>query len=149
MMEIRLTYPTDEQEQEIVLKTTGRSVPLPAAAFDKQTFLELREIVRGPRAATSGSRCSTTVPIEPARGCAIEPVRQRLCELGSWAARLAESGAGGQSPGLLLGRTAPTVEDIAAIALPVLRHRIIPNHRAVGDRITTDQIIERLLKDAQ
>ena len=48
---------------------------------------------------------------------------------------------------LLLGRTAPTVEDIAAVALPVLRHRISPNHRAVGDRITTDQIIERLVAE--
>jgi MoxR-like ATPase len=44
-----------------------------------------------------------------------------------------------------MGRTAPTVEDVRAVALPVLRHRIIPNHRAVGDSIGTPQIIERLL----
>jgi MoxR-like ATPase len=48
---------------------------------------------------------------------------------------------------LLLGRTAPVADDIAAVALPVLRHRIIVNHRAVGDAIASTQIIEHLLKD--
>ena len=50
---------------------------------------------------------------------------------------------------LLDGRTAPTVEDIRAVALPVLRHRILPNHRAVGDAVTSDAIVERLLRDVK
>ena len=36
---------------------------------------------------------------------------------------------------LLEGRTVPTIEDVRAAAIPVLRHRIIANHRAVGDSI--------------
>ncbi len=150
MMEIRLTYPTDEQEEEIVMKTTGRSVPLPAAAFDKQTFLELREIVRAvpvPQhlAAHAVQLCRSSRP-EDARSSRF------VKDYVSWGAGPRGSQnlvLAAKARALLLGRTAPTVEDIAAIALPVLRHRIIPNHRAVGDRITTDQIIERLLKDAQ
>ena len=44
---------------------------------------------------------------------------------------------------------APTVDDVRSIALPVLRHRLLPNHRAVGDGVNSDQIVERLLKDVK
>jgi MoxR-like ATPase len=46
---------------------------------------------------------------------------------------------------LLDGRTAPTTTDIKTIAVPVLRHRIIVNHRAVGDGVTAEQVVERLV----
>jgi len=48
---------------------------------------------------------------------------------------------------LLDKRTAPTVEDVKAVALPVLRHRILVNHRAVGDNVTSTQIIQKLVAD--
>jgi MoxR-like ATPase len=48
---------------------------------------------------------------------------------------------------LLEGRTAPTVEDIQNVALPVLRHRIIVNHRAVGDGVSVTDVVRRLLDE--
>jgi MoxR-like ATPase len=48
---------------------------------------------------------------------------------------------------LLMGRAAPTAEDVRASALPILRHRIIVNHRAVGDSITSAEVIGRLLEE--
>ena len=39
------------------------------------------------------------------------------------------------------------VEDIQAVALPILRHRIIVNHRAVGDSVTSADLIGALLKN--
>jgi MoxR-like ATPase len=46
---------------------------------------------------------------------------------------------------LLLGRTAPTVADVRTVALPILRHRIIVSHRAVGDSITSEHVLGHLL----
>ena len=46
-----------------------------------------------------------------------------------------------------MGRTAPTFDDVKKVALPVLRHRILINHRAIGDAVTSDAIIERLVKE--
>ena len=46
---------------------------------------------------------------------------------------------------LLNGRLAVMLEDLRAIAPPVLRHRILLNFRAEGDGITTDQVIRALL----
>ena len=49
---------------------------------------------------------------------------------------------------LLDGRTVPTTADIKSIAVPVLRHRIIVNHRAVGDGITAELVVERLVNES-
>ena len=49
---------------------------------------------------------------------------------------------------LLEGRTVPTMGDIRSVAIPILRHRIIVNHRAVGDGVTTETVIRKLLDEA-
>ena len=46
---------------------------------------------------------------------------------------------------LLDGRTAPTEEDVRSVAVPILRHRIIINHRAVGDGVTSEDVVQQLL----
>jgi MoxR-like ATPase len=38
-----------------------------------------------------------------------------------------------------------TLEDIAAVASPVLRHRIVPNFNAEAEGIVVEQIIDKLL----
>ena len=43
--------------------------------------------------------------------------------------------------------TAPIVADVKAVATPVLRHRLVGNHRAIGDGVSTDDIIDRLIKE--
>src|SRR4029077_20441516 len=45
MMEIRIDYPTPEQEEEIVMRTAGVAPTLPKAAFDRATFLQIRDLV--------------------------------------------------------------------------------------------------------
>jgi MoxR-like ATPase len=46
---------------------------------------------------------------------------------------------------LLMGRTAPIQEDLVRVAVPVLRHRIVVNHRAIGDGINSESLIQQLL----
>ncbi len=46
---------------------------------------------------------------------------------------------------LLEGRTTPIVADIHAVALPILRHRIILNHRAIGDGFGIESLVESIL----
>ena len=53
---------------------------------------------------------------------------------------------GGKARALLHGRHHVSTEDIAAVAKPVLRHRLITNFNAEAEGITTDKIIERLLE---
>jgi MoxR-like ATPase len=49
--------------------------------------------------------------------------------------------------GLLDGRYHASFEDIQAVALPALRHRIILNFEAEAENINTDKVVQAILKD--
>lgn len=147
MMEIRIGYPSPEQEEEIVLKTTSGTPPLPESALTREEFLDLRDLV-------------LAVPVaKNVASFAVELCRASRPDDGHPSSFVRDYVAWGAGPrgsqnlvlaakarALLVGRCAPSVEDVRAAALPVLRHRIIVNHRAVGDSITSSQVIDRLLE---
>jgi MoxR-like ATPase len=47
---------------------------------------------------------------------------------------------------LLRGQSSASPDEVRAVALPVLRHRIIPNYNATGEGIGADDIIKNLVK---
>jgi MoxR-like ATPase len=55
---------------------------------------------------------------------------------------------GGKARALMQGRYHVSVDDIQALAKPVLRHRIMRNFHAESERITTDEIVEKLVAAA-
>jgi MoxR-like ATPase len=66
-----------------------------------------------------------------------------------WGAGLRASQAlilAGKARALINGRYHVSVADIQALALAVLRHRIIPNFYAESERVTSDTLVERLLE---
>lgn len=148
MMEIRIGYPTPAQEEEIVSKTVGMTAQLPDAVFDRETFLQLRDLVLAvpvPQnvAAYSVRLCGSSRPNDERAG-------KMTREYVSWGAgpRGAQNLVlAAKAKALLEGRTAPTVADIQSVAVPILRHRIIVNHRAVGDGVTTADVISNLLAE--
>ena len=150
MMEIRISYPTPAHEEEIVMKTTGGSLPMPEPIFDRGTFMQLKELVLSvpvPRhvATYAVKLCGATRPDDP--------------RVHSFAKSYVSWGAGprgsqnlvlaAKAHALLSGRTAPTVDDVRKVALPVLRHRILVNHRAIGDGVSSEGVLERLLKEIE
>src|SRR5438094_8574705 len=147
MMEIRVDYPTPKQEEEIVMRTSGAQPPLPEAAFDREAFLELRDLV-------------WAVPVPPTvaayavklSGCS-RPTDSRASQ---YVQDYVAWGAGprgsqnlvraAKAKALLEGRPAPTIQDVQSLAWPILRHRVLPNHRAIGDGVTADTIVKQLLE---
>ncbi|MFN0052095.1 MAG: AAA family ATPase [Planctomycetales bacterium] len=148
MMEIRISYPTTAHEEEIVMRTTGGAQPMPVALFDRPAFLQLCELVRSvpvPQhvAAYAVRLCSSSRPEFP-------KVNHFAKDYVSWGAGPRGSQnlvQAAKAHALLAGRAAPTPADVQAVALPVLRHRILVNHRAIGDAVTSDHVVARLLKD--
>ncbi|MEX0715503.1 MAG: MoxR family ATPase [Planctomycetaceae bacterium] len=147
MMEIRIEYPTPEQEEDIVLRTTGGATRLPEAAFDRETFLRLRDLVLAvpvPRQVAAYA-VRLVGSSRPGDGAA-----QFTRDYVAWGAgpRGAQNLVLAAKAGALLdGRTTPTIDDIREVAVPVLRHRVIVNHRAVGDGVTVEDLLEYLLKN--
>ncbi|MBI1249383.1 AAA domain-containing protein [bacterium] len=147
MMEIRFSYPTPEQEEEILMKTTSGRTQLPEAALTREEFLELCDLVLAvplPQtvAAYAVRLCGGSRPDQsPSSSLVRDYVAWGAGPRGSQNLVLAA-----KAKALLDGRTAPTEEDIQSVAVPILRHRIILNHRAIGDSITPEQVISSLLK---
>jgi MoxR-like ATPase len=52
---------------------------------------------------------------------------------------------GAKCHAVLHGKYSPDIEDVKAVALPILRHRVVKNYKAEAEGISTDEIIRRLL----
>jgi MoxR-like ATPase len=149
MMEIRIGYPTPDQEEEIVAKTTAGPPKLPPVALSRQQFLRLRDLVLAvplPQNVTSYAvrLCGSSRAEDPRADSYVRDyVLWGAGPRGSQNLVLAA-----KARALLLGRSAPTVEDVRSVALPILRHRIIVNHRAVGDSVTPEHVVRHLLENS-
>jgi len=149
-MEIRIDYPTPQQEEEIVLMTTGGQPPMPTPIMDRAQFVELRQLVSAvpvarPVVRYAVSLCGASRPND-ARAT---PHVKKYVEWGAGPRGSMFLIAAAKARALLHKRTTPIAEDVRSVAYPVLRHRIIPNYLAVGDAVDTTEIIRRLLEQVQ
>src|SRR3954464_8786319 len=130
------------------MQTSGATAKLPEASFDRAAFLELRDLVWA--APVPQSVAAYAVKLCGASRPADSRASQFIKDYVAWGAGPRGSQnlvRAAKAKALLEGRTAPTIEDVRAVAVPILRHRILPNHRAVGDGVNSRQIVDHLLKE--
>ena len=145
---IRVPYPSDEEELEIMKRTAPPdSIPLDKV-LDAESILRIQQVV--PRVPTANHVyryalriMRLTRPEEPGAPSYIK-------ECISWGAgpRAAQNlMLSAKARALLHGRFHVTTEDVRAVAMPVLAHRLVTNFNADSEGITPANIIERLLSD--
>ncbi len=145
MMEIHVGYPSHAQEKEIVLRTTGHETAIEESRLTREAFIGLRSAVLSVPipdhiADFAVSLCAGT---RPGNG---NKMIDDYVAFGAGPRGSQNLVLAAKARSLLEGRTAPILEDLLAVAIPILRHRIIVNHRAIGDGISPTQIIESLTK---
>ena len=129
------------------MKTTAGPPKMPRAALTRVEFLELRNLVLAVPAAENVvsmavRMCGMTRPEDPrATGFVRDYMTWGAGPRGAQNLVLAA-----KARALLEGRTAPIVADLAAVALPILRHRLIVNHRAVGDGVSSVAVVQHVLE---
>lgn len=147
MAKVMVRYPTIEEEMEIARRTTGVERAAAEAVLSPEEILELQHLVR-------------LVPIsEHLIEYAVRLVRATRIgepEADPYATETLTWGAGPRAVQFLLlgakaralmnGRSNVALEDIQALARPVLRHRLIVNYTAESDGITPDDVVDRLLQ---
>ncbi|MFI5381181.1 MAG: AAA family ATPase [Tepidisphaerales bacterium] len=146
MFMVTVNYPKREEELEMLKRTTGAARPAVNRVLDGEKIARMQQLVRRVPVGDHAYNFAldivrTTRPNEPG---ASDFVRHWL----SW-------GAGpragqymilaGKARALMHGRLFVTLDDIEAVAPPVLRHRIVPNFNAEAEGISVEQIVDKVM----
>ena len=148
MFKVFVKYPTFNEEVEIARRTTALALDEPTAVLSGEQILELQRLVR--RVPVSDHVIQYTLALVRQTRIGEPGVPKFIKDWLSWGAgprAVQNLILGGKARALLLGRTHVQTEDIQALALPVLRHRILTNFTAASEGVTSDSVIERLLKE--
>jgi len=148
LFNIVLDYLDADEELEVVNRfTTQMDMPEVHACTTAREILEYQKLVRQVPIAESVNRFAVdlvraTRPNDPQ---APEVVR-RYVQYGASVRATMFITLAAKARALLAGRYHVTREDIAALALPVLRHRVLTNYFAESDSITVDQVLKQLVE---
>jgi MoxR-like ATPase len=150
MFNVVIDYPSAAEEHRILASTTAGDEPAIAAVATAGDIEAMRHLVRDIPAASNIIDYALRLvrasrPAGGAEDAVPAPVRQWV----KWGAGPRAGQAlvlGAKARALLDGRSVAALDDIRAVALPVLRHRILLNFQAEADGVDADQIVARLLE---
>jgi MoxR-like ATPase len=146
MFQVTLDYPSFADEVTIVRNTTGARQPDLAKVMSSEEILYFQDLVR-----------RVPVPdnvLEYAVGL-VQKTRPGTTGAASAATQYLAYGAGPRASqylvlgakchALINGKYSPDIEDVRAMALPVLRHRILRNYKAEAEGMTQEALIKQLM----
>jgi MoxR-like ATPase len=151
MFMIRVGYPTEADELEVVRRTTARQKLNITPVLDAAKVLAIQELVRDvpvPDHVMKYALRLVRATRPPERGSADDrpDFMQKYLRWGAGPRASQYLVLAGKARAVMQGRTHVTTDDIAAVAAPVLRHRILTNFNAESEGVTPDDLIDRLLK---
>ena len=138
-------YPSFEEEVNVVKQTTTDGSSTVNAVISGDDILAYQQVVRRMPVADNvvDYAVNLAASTRPGRDRATAEVNQYL----SWGAGPRASQyliVGAKVNAALNGKYSPDIEDVQAVALPILRHRIVRNYKAEADGITVEALIDRL-----
>ena len=147
MFHVGVGYPTREQEREILTRTTGTYEVELQRMLSGEDILECQRIVR----AVPVPDHVTDYVLDLVRRCRPKepdalPFVRELVEWGPGPRACQMLILGGKVRAVLHGRYHVTVDDIVALARPVLRHRLVATFNAEAEGVTTVDIVGRVLE---
>jgi MoxR-like ATPase len=146
MFNVLVDYPSQEEEEKIVATTTSAYEAKLERVLGAEDILALQKLIRRVPVADHVVRYAVRLARATRGGAGgVELVGKWV----SWGAGPRASQylvLGAKTRAVLLGRFAPGIEDVKAVAPSVLRHRIVTNFTAEAEGIKPERIIAELLK---
>jgi MoxR-like ATPase len=147
LFDVRIGYPTQEDEISILRSTTGAGKVDLKPVLDAQQTLGLQHLTREMAAAEPALRYAASLAraTRPDAPEAPDLVKRYV----RWGAGPRAGQAlilGAKAHALLAGRFAIAPEDIRRVAHPVLRHRVLPNFAAEAEGITAEKLIDDIIQ---
>jgi MoxR-like ATPase len=144
--QLNIGYPTIEEEAEIILRTTGHKNPQPETLLNSAKVLELQDasvdvplpdsVIQSILKLVHSTRPDSEHATADVKNYVAYGAGPRASQCLARAAR---------ALAMLRGNPSASLDEVRAVALPVLRHRVIANYNATGEGITTDQVIAKLI----
>ena len=147
MLNVFIDYLPEEDEVRVVSETTQRDDVQPNPVFSAEEVVRIQGVVRKVPVADSVVRYAVRLAASSRPGQKGTP--DFVNEWVNWGAGLRAGQAlilGGKARALLQGRSHVTPDDVKALAVPVLRHRILPNFKAEAEGVDADKVVEKLLE---
>ena len=145
MFSIHLEYPSFEEEVAVVKSTTSNKIQTINSLFSAQDIIEAQKLIRKIPVADNVIEYAVTL---------VGKTRPKSKEATKLVISYLDWGAGPRaSQNLILaakahavvnGKFSPDIEDVRAVAIPILSHRIVKNYKAEAEGITVSDIIKSL-----
>ena len=147
LLNVYIDYLPEEDEVKVVGETTSRVDVQTRPVFKAEDVLRIQSVVRKVPVAESVVRYAVRLAASSRPGQPKTP--DFVNEWINWGAGLRAGQAlilGAKARALLQDRSHVTPEDVKALAVPVLRHRILPNFKAEAEGVDAAQVIEKLIE---
>ena len=148
MLNIKLDYPTFDEEIDIVKSTTAGQETDIDVVLSAEEIMQYQSVIRKIPVPDNVYRHAVSV---------VAKTRVGAPDASSFAAKYLSWGAGPRASQYLIigakthaalnGKFSPDIEDVDAVTPEVLRHRIVKNYYAEAENITTDMIINEIVKE--
>jgi MoxR-like ATPase len=150
MLELRIGYPTREEEEQVAMQTTGASQPVIRRVLGGEELVALQKLVR--RVPAPPSLVSYAVRLVRSTRPDDESAPELTRRYVSWGAGPRASQylvLGAKARAALSGRGMPDLEDVRAMAPSVLRHRVVPSFQAEADGRTASDLVDELIEQSR
>jgi len=147
LLNVFIDYLPEEDEVKVVSETTSRSDVQTSPVFKAEDVLRIQSVVRKVPVADSVVRYAVRLAASSRPGQSNTP--DFVNEWINWGAGLRAGQAlilGAKARALLQDRSHVTPDDVKALAVPVLRHRILPNFKAEAEGVDAAQVITKLIE---
>jgi MoxR-like ATPase len=148
MFKVFVKYPSFKEEFEIARRTTALIVEDITPVLSGEQIIELQRLVR--RVPVTDHVIQYTLALVRQTRVSEKNCPRFIKDWLSWGAgprAVQNLIIGAKARALLFGRSHVQTDDIQALAYPVLRHRLLTNFTAASEGITTDTVVEKLLRE--
>ncbi|WKZ66944.1 MAG: AAA family ATPase [Flavobacteriales bacterium] len=146
MFDIRVDYPTFAEELAVVRATTGDVQPAIQPVLTAEEIVHFQGLVR--RVPVTDNVLEYAVRLATRTRPGLPQAPAIINDHVAWGAGPRASQylvIAAKAHALAHGRFSPDIADVQAIALPILRHRIVRNYKAEAEGVTVDRIVEAIL----
>ncbi|MCX6281978.1 MAG: AAA family ATPase [Bacteroidetes bacterium] len=146
MFNIWLDYPSHEEEIRIMKMTTSDRILKPEIVLNAEEILFFQNLVRKIPVPENVYNYAVTLASKTRPGTlAAHPWAKEYLTWGAGPRASQNLIIGAKCHSILKGKYSPDIEDVKAVAIPVLRHRIVRNYKAEAEGIREEAIINHLL----